>query len=1465
MRIKRRFMCAATVIMLLAALFSCVGKPAPEMTDGKTPSFDSYKEIPGVTQDEITAIEALKKKYDSFTYGSVVSTEVFQDENGKIGGFTPMFCEWLSELFGIKFENELIGYRDIMTALTSGGIDFTGDYKYSEERRHEYLMSEPLAMRTLITVRYKDSLSFDEIRKTRPLRFAFFPDSSAINDVASVMESGSYETVELELASTIENLHQMLKNGDLDAYIIVSTSKPYFDSFEDLYTEDFFPYIFNPVSLATGNPEFAPIIAVMNKALKNGASNHLNELYNRGYDEYKKNSFFKSLTEEERRYIETHHTVEVLAKNWCYPLDYYNKYEKHWEGIAFDVLDGVTKITGIEFTVSNKPNEVWDELFKKMESGEVPVSLDLIQTSERAGRYLWSKYPYLTENYALLSKMDFPNINTNEIQHSRIGLVKSTGYAETFQKWFPDAMNTTVYETEDDAIRALDSGKIDLIMAGTNALLSLTNYYELSNYKANYIFDSVIEYDMVFNKNESVLYSIVEKALPYVEIQKISKQWESRTYDYQAKLMRAQRPLLFSLIFLLLAFAALGFILFIRSRKSGARLKKLIAERTKELDIKTATLKAIIDSIPGIVFSKDKRSQHSLSNKFAADYAVIGHDLESGEHSGNALGLSDEEMTSICDLEKKAFEDRKKGVLEMWLSSKKGEKRFFEISCVPLVLDDAVIGIVDIGYDLTDRKNTEKELELQTVLLQTMMDSIPDIVFGMDLNLNYTLCNKYLTDYFGVEKDFLIGRGDTDGLGIPTDEVEHIYQTVDSKVISENRRITYEEWLTSVSGERRLFETIKAPLVLDGEVIGIIGISHDITPFKEMEEEALAASRSKSAFVANMSHELRTPLNVVIGLTDLILEENYLAQHVLDNLRKVSKAGGILLDIVNDILDISKVESGKLTLSPSEYYTASLINDVCAVVTTRLGEKPIDFRLDISPEFPNRLYGDDLRVKQILNNLLSNAVKYTNTGTIDFIIRHEKDGKDVWLDISVRDTGVGIRKENVKYLFTDYYQEENQANRRAEGTGLGLSITKRLVEVMNGEISAESQYGKGSVFRIRIRQGFVNSEVIGFDVANKLCELRYSDSSELPSKRIERIDLRHARVLIVDDIQTNLDVTAGLLRKYRMKIDCVTSGEEAVERIRSGQPIYDVIFMDHMMPGMDGIETTQAIRGIDSEYARNVPIIALTANVIIGNEEMFMSNGFQDFLSKPIDLFRLDEIIRLWVRDRKQESLSAKQLEQQSAQNETEENKQFDIKWETVQKKCPELNIEEVLKRFGDEDDREIYIEVLHSFSSNIRTVLEAMEAVTEDRLSNYAITVHGLKGASRTIGAEAIGDMAEMLEKASSEGSFEYVLANNSRLINAVRKLMSNIGEMFKEAEDNAPKKAVKNRPDKEILSRLSDACKNYDMDGVDAAIKELGQWRYEEDEGLAIWLKKNVEAMNFAEIVERLSEKNVERLIGV
>jgi signal transduction histidine kinase/ActR/RegA family two-component response regulator len=395
-------------------------------------------------------------------------------------------------------------------------------------------------------------------------------------------------------------------------------------------------------------------------------------------------------------------------------------------------------------------------------------------------------------------------------------------------------------------------------------------------------------------------------------------------------------------------------------------------------------------------------------------------------------------------------------------------------------------------------------------------------------------------------------------------------------------------------------------------------------------------NRQKSNFLATMSHEIRTPMNAILGITEIELQDKTISQKTRDAFYRINNSGDMLIGIINDILDMSKIEAGKLELLPAKYDIPSLIHDTVQLNMLRLESKPIEFKLLVGENVPIELIGDELRIKQILNNLLTNAFKYTEKGGVSLSIAAEsvtkKEDGDVTLVFGVSDTGQGMTAEQVRKLGNEYSRFNMEANRTTQGTGLGMSITRNLIHLMNGAFSVESKPGKGTTVIVRLPQKNATDGVPGTvskEMVEGLSPSRLRSVSKMKKTMITREAMPYGKVLIVDDVESNLYVAKGLMASYELSIDTATSGFEAIEKVKNGN-VYDIIFMDHMMPKMDGIETAKNIRSL----GYNAPIIALTANALTGQMEIFMENGFDGFISKPIDIRQLNVSLNKFVRDK---------------------------------------------------------------------------------------------------------------------------------------------------------------------------------------------------------------------------------------
>ncbi|MBR3524994.1 MAG: response regulator, partial [Lachnospiraceae bacterium] len=568
-----------------------------------------------------------------------------------------------------------------------------------------------------------------------------------------------------------------------------------------------------------------------------------------------------------------------------------------------------------------------------------------------------------------------------------------------------------------------------------------------------------------------------------------------------------------------------------------------------------------------------------------------------------------------------------------------------------------------------------------------------------------------------------------------------------------------------------------------------------------MEEDA---NRTKSAFLANMSHEIRTPINAIIGMDTMIMRESKEAA-IRTYARDILSAGKTLLSLINDILDFSKIESGKLELVLGEYRLSGLLNGIMTMIAPKAESKKLELEVNVDPDTPDGLYGDEVRIEQIIINILNNAVKYTEKGKVSLDVAFEEaEGGAIVLKVSVTDTGIGIRAEDLEKLFSPYERIEEQRNKKIEGTGLGMSITKNLLEKMGSRLEVSSVYGEGSTFSFRITQPVSNAEKIG-DFRE-----RAEEETAAPADT-EHFHAPDAQLLVVDDVEMNLIVARNLLKRIRVQLDTVQSGKEAVERAK--EKAYDIILLDSMMPGMNGEETMHSIRS-QCPLNAETPIIVLTAHAVKGAREEYLSLGYTNYLSKPLDGVKLEAMIQSYLPD---EKIIFVEEEMQEAAADTDARQGS---WPAAEDselsriaKIDGIDTAQGMETAGGE---EAYILICRNFHDTAKMRIGMIKEYFEkEEYGDYTIQVHALKSSARLIGALAFSEEALALETAGREGDTEKIRKDTEGILKKYEWFYEQLDEIFGEKENgDDDREAISEDELKERLSEMAELLEAFDFD---------------------------------------------------
>ena len=957
--------------LFVAILSGCTA--AKQSASFKMAEYADYKDIPGVTDSEIEAIESLRAKNAAFVFGMPEGAACFRRADGSLDGYSVLLSSWLSDLLGLRFTPATFEWDKLLAGLAARKISFTGALPSSPEDGIE--KTDPIAERTVIIVTREGVAGLPEPVGDRPPIYGFI-QGSGIESLVAQAAGYSYSA---RLFPTYNSAYNALIRRDLDAILLDTDAEAVFSAYGDVDIELFSPTVYNMVSMATSDPELAPVISVIQKYLVSSAAHKLTELNAKGRTAYLAQKLYSMLDADERAFWRLHQNpaavIPIALEFDNYPISFYNEQVDMWQGTVRDILTEMEAITGFTFGVVNSKNDNWSTVLTMLESGAVAFTGELIRNPVRENRFIWADAAYQTDNFALLSSVDFPDIDVRQVGHYRVGLLANTAYADMFYELFPDHQSIIVYNSNYEGFSALAKGDVDLLMATHNLLLYVTNFLEMTGFKANIVLERSYDSQFGFNLKQNTLRSIMSKTQRLINTEQIHEHWIRRVFDYRGKLARAQVPYFIAASILMVMVLMLLTTLLIRNRQMGKHLEQTVNERTQELRAQTA------------------------------------------------------------------------------------------------------------------------ELEVQT-------------------------------------------------------------------------------------------------------------------------RTAEVASKAKSEFLARMSHEIRTPLNAIIGMTRLAMKAAT-NEKTTSSLNEISAASDHLLGILNDVLDMSKIESGKFVLSEDAFALRTAMVEVSHIIDQRCGEKRIKLTVNFEDMTDHHVLGDKLRLKQVLINLLGNAVKFTpENGHILFLVDMlSEDDSSVSCRFTVSDNGIGITQEQMKKLFIAFEQADNNVAARFGGTGLGLAISQNLVGYMGGAIDVKSTPGEGAAFTFTLA---LQKAVAAEDEAGP--------AEETPP------DLTGRRILIVDDIDINRLIVAETLAETHAEIEEAGDGRQALDLfIKSPENHFDLIFMDMQMPIMDGCQAAEAFRASGRRDAETIPIIAMTANAYREDVDRALASGMNGHLAKPVDFGALMRALRAFL------------------------------------------------------------------------------------------------------------------------------------------------------------------------------------------------------------------------------------------
>ena len=1171
-----------TICLFTSCLFSPILVP---------PSIDlvkNFRDIPGITDEEIAAIEALKASRQSFSFGTMATTEAFVLDDGTYAGFTSSFCELLTGLFGIPFIQEFHFRDSLRQGIDNGTIDFSGNLTPTPERSLTYFMTFPIASRALAVLTYGDSVRIEREEDLIGLRVGFYEGTITEQSVAAAYPMLSFNAVSVR---DTPDVIPMFQEGLMDAFVIDAVNAYPFRYNSEIRVREIFPLIYTPVSMATARPELEPVISAMNKYIAAGGIDRLFQIYREGHYEYAKYRLSLTFSNEEKAYLASlaavARRVPIALEYDNYPVSFYNEREKSFQGIALDILTEISALTGIEFENVTERETSWGTIIEKLNTGEVALISEVIFTEGRRDNFLWAG-PYAVSNYALISKADFPDLELFQVIRTRVGTGLNSAYHEMFNTWFPDHDNISFYASQFEVIDALEKGNVDIIMTSERVLATLTNFFERPGYKINIRFNALEESYFGLNKNEELLHSIINKTLSFIDTGRIDRNWMNRVYDY-SRTMAQERFVYLSLLISALVFSFIILLVMFRKNNYAMELYR------KEM----VTLSTIYKALPDMMFCKDMDLRYTNCNhafeKLAgkAEPEIVGR--TSLELFQNQQSMAANFMTA----DREVIYGKRTMTVTDWMTFPDGSQRLYETVKTPLFQHGRINGLLGISRDITGHKEAE--------LMSNQASR--------------------------AKSDFLA-------------KMSHEIRTPMNAIIG----------MTELAlRENELLAAHKHIMTVKQAGAHLLTIINDILDFSKIETGKLEIHSDQYSF-SSLVNDVISIIRMRVLDSNLRFAVNIDSHIPGELIGDETRIRQILLNILNNA--VKYTEKGYVSFTVG----GEIINDDTIMLTMEV----MDSGKGIKEEDIEKLFGEYVQIDIEKNRGIEGiglglAITWNIVKAMDGDINvYSEYGKGSIFTITLPqkfsspEAMASVYEPEEKSVLV-YERREIFANSIVNSIdNLGVKCTlassnEELLEILSSTAFSFIfiSYGLLEKNREIVTKFGANSKVVlltefgeaipdkslnilampvySISIANILNGIsdsfNYGDSEE----SIVRFAAPDATVLVVDDIKTNLKVAEGLLLPYKMRIDLSTNGADAIEAVKNKH--YDIIFMDHKMPGMDGVETTLNIRALEDEYFKTVPIIALTANAVSDIREFFMQNGFSEFISKPIDTVKLNSLL----------------------------------------------------------------------------------------------------------------------------------------------------------------------------------------------------------------------------------------------